>query len=470
MILRRIFGAIAALALAAAATIAPDGTARAQFADQATFAGTGAGSANVQTITLPNASSLGDIVGVLVKYIPGASNTSAATVTINAFAPCTFRKPTNAGLVALAGGATPEIVAGQSLIFMYDGSFCVILSAVNDSLTVTSANLANSALAFGMPVNLQINATVATNALTISLVGNNGSNASATNPVLIPFRDVTIGNGGPQIVSLQSTLSFTIASTNTMGCANAVACRLWIVAINNGGTTALCAFNALTRATLSIAQLNEGVLWTSQAGTTGGGTAGLLYCGTSAVTAKAIRVLGYLEVTETVAGTWATLPTFIQLMAPGIQKPGDIVQGPLVFSTTTVFSNSGSGFVASNTTLPIVPSSAANVIRVDLLATSSVAANGSCLFQLRRGTSTNIGVQQATANPDSVSALTVSIGAVGFDAPNSTSSVSYTAYVNPGSVACSLPPSGIGSNLILQEIMGALDLPANDNAPLRLVG
>lgn len=466
MIVRRTLGALAALALAAVATLAPDGTARAQFADQATFAGAGAGSANVQTITLPNASSLGDIVGVLVKYIPGVSNTSAATVTINAFSPCAFRKPTNAGLVALAGGANPEIVAGQSLIFMYDGSFCVILSAVNDSLTVTAANLANSALAFGMPVNLQINATVATNALTISLVGNNGSNASATNPILIPFRDVTIGNGDPQIVSLQSALSFTIASTNTMGCANAVACRLWVVAINNGGTTALCAFNALTRATLSIAALNEGILWTSQSGTSGGSSAGLLYCGTSAVTAKAIRILGYLELTETVAGTWATLPTFIQLMGPGIKKPGDVVQA-VVASTTTAGTTASASFAAlsSGQSVSIAPSSAANVVDVFTQGSIGVSTSADSFLQIVRGGSTVVGLpiqySGAQVSPASIHA---------YDIPATTSSATYSYQGKTNAGTLSYPASSAtGAILELKEIMSNLS-PANDDASLRMVG
>ena len=72
------------------------------------------GSGNAQTITVPNASSMNDLVGVLVKYIPAATNTTAATVTVNGFSPCTYRKPTSAGLAAL-NGSPAEIVTGQSL-------------------------------------------------------------------------------------------------------------------------------------------------------------------------------------------------------------------------------------------------------------------------------------------------------------------------------------------------------------------
>src|SRR4051812_6015238 len=87
-----------------ALTFASLSPARAQFADQGTYAGTGAGSANAQTLTLANASSYNDLLGVIIKYIPGTSNTSAATLTINGFGSSpAFRKPTSAGPVALTG-------------------------------------------------------------------------------------------------------------------------------------------------------------------------------------------------------------------------------------------------------------------------------------------------------------------------------------------------------------------------------
>ncbi len=305
--------------------------AAAQFSDQATFAGTGAGSGNAQTIVVPNASSMSDLVGVLVKYIPSATNTSSATVTVNAFTACTFRKPTSAGLAAL-NGSPAEIVTGQSLVFMYDGSFCVIVSAVNDTpLAIGAANLANSSLQFGVPVNLQINASVdGSNNLIIAVKGNNASDPSPTNPILVPFRDFTVANGVPKIVPIQSALGFQINSGNTMGCVSGQICRLWVVVICSTGlectdsagsdVVGLCAFNA-NDGSGSVAAINEAALQTSQSGTSGGNSAQAYYCNISGVTTRAVRTLGYIDITEASAGIWATNPTTVQLFGPGIIPP-----------------------------------------------------------------------------------------------------------------------------------------------------
>src|SRR5258708_6008220 len=47
-------------------------------------------------------------------------------------------------------------------------------------------------------VNLQLNASNNGAALTVAVKANNGSDPSPTNPLLIPFRDSTLANGGPK--------------------------------------------------------------------------------------------------------------------------------------------------------------------------------------------------------------------------------------------------------------------------------
>jgi len=453
--IRRLF--LSLCALLCACTLA-----YAQFADQASFAGTGAGTANVQTATLPNATSLADLLGVIVKYVPNVNNTGAATLTINSLAATAFRKPTNAGIVELTGG---ELVAGQPVWLMYDGTYFNVLSAINDTLTVTSANFANSAVSFDSAVNLQLNGTVATNALTLAIKGNNGSDPSASNPVLIPFRSTTIGIGSPVVASLQAALSFTINSGSTMGCANSTPCRLWIVAINSGTdgspTVTLCAMNASSAT--QIYPINEGTLFTSQSGTGGGNSAGLLYCGVSAVTSKPVRILGYMELTETTAGTWATLPTYIQLMGSGIKKPGDVVQGPVVGTHTSTLTT-GASFVTSGVSASIAPTSNVNLVlgqfNSDCIGTTGSAQT--LTYQPTR-TSTQISSSQA------ITGTSVTTCAFMFlDAPGTTSSTAYAPFFKVNAGQTGALPQSFGT-IMLWEIMGALE-PANDNEPLRKVG
>ena len=84
----RILGLAIALLLVAALP------ASAQFQDQSTYAGTGGGSANAQTVALANAASYADIVGVVVKYVPAATNTGATTVNVNSLGATNFYKST----------------------------------------------------------------------------------------------------------------------------------------------------------------------------------------------------------------------------------------------------------------------------------------------------------------------------------------------------------------------------------------
>lgn len=316
---------------------------------------------------------------------------------------------------------------------------------------VTSATLANAALSFGVPVNLQLNATVATNNLTIAVKGNNGSDPSASNPVLIPFRDVTLASGDPVIVSLQAALSFTINSGNTMGCVNAQTCRLWVLAFNNGGTPALCAVRTFDSANLSIAPLNEGILASSGAGTNGGGTAQTTYCNVASVTSKAFRILGYVEIQEATAGTWVTGPTAVQLFGPGIKKPGDVVQEKWVTNASTT---AISGTLV--TTVPVAavtPTSAANPVYVqECYSYTTLGAGGITNAKLGRNSSANLfGSSSAGTTPGGASNGGGCLS--GLDFPNTASSVNYNAYVTNAT-------SGVTFNqntdafIRVQEIMG----------------
>jgi hypothetical protein len=149
-----------ALALAAALALAGLSPAAAQFADQATYAGAGAGTANAQTLTLPNATSLADLVGVIVKYVPNVGNTGDATLTVNSFAgsPPHFRKPTGTGLAALTGG---ELVAAQPVWIMYDGTYFDLMSG-QKSATVTS-------VAASVPAEMTVGGSPVTGAGTLAI-------------------------------------------------------------------------------------------------------------------------------------------------------------------------------------------------------------------------------------------------------------------------------------------------------------
>lgn len=434
----------------------------AQFADQATYAGAGGGTANAQTLTLANATSYADLLGVIVKYVPSATNTGSATLNVNGFGSSPqLRKANGSGLTALTGG---EIVSGQPTFVFYDGTYFNVMAPL--ALPIGSSNLLTSSFGFNAPANLQINATVSANQLTLALKGANGSDASSANPIQIAFRDTTIANGDPVWVTLASSLSFTIGSGSTMGCVSGQMCRLWVVAINNSGTIALCAFNAKSGA--SIASISEANLQTSASGTSGGNSAQTYYCGTSAVTAKAVRILGYVDIQEVTAGTWAAGPTYVQLFGPGIKRPGDVVQ--TVYTTNSTTTSPGTSLLTStNLTQNFSPSSAANVVQVQASGTISIGAGFPANSQIYNG-STAVGslVQCATnagANPTCPASM------LAMDNPNSTSSQTYVVKISStaGGGSITWNPNANPCVMVIKEIMGALE-PANDDVAISRVG
>lgn len=462
--IRKIVFALSLL-LAAAAPAAS------QFADQATYAGAGGGTANAQTLTLANASSYADLTGVIVKYVPTATNTGAATMTVNGFGSSpAFRKPSGSGMTALTGS---EIVSGQPTYVMYDGTYFNLVSPT--SLPIGAAQLQNSALSFGMPVNLQINATVGSNQLTVAIKGLDGNDPSGTNAVLVPFRNVTIASGQPTIVSLQTALSMTVNSTNTMGCVSGQMCRLWVVLFNNGGTAAIGLFNALSGT--NIAPINEAALQSSASGTTGGSSAQTYYASTSSITSKSIRIIGYIDIQQVTAGTWASGPTYIQLFGPGIKKPGDPVQPAVSNFTATSGTTSSATFAAlsSGQTQAITPTSAANLIRVRLHTSIGIPSGPVGGFIQIARTTTPIGMINGGYISSGTSSFPASLEVV--DLPNTTSSVTYSVYGKvTGGGSISVPASNGaqgGGFLSVEEIMGEAPLTFdndNDQRLLNMVG
>ena len=91
----------------------------AQFAEQASWAGTGGGTGAAQTITLNNVLTLADILGVNIKWIPSNGNAGATTLNVNGIGAQPVQRVTPAGMAALGGG---KLVAGHVAIAMWNGT------------------------------------------------------------------------------------------------------------------------------------------------------------------------------------------------------------------------------------------------------------------------------------------------------------------------------------------------------------
>lgn len=175
--------------------------------------------------------------------------------------------------------------------------------------------------------NGSLSCAVGSNALTIALKGTDGNDPSATNPVYVGFRNVTAATGTPAVIAVTAATSLVLSNGSTLGTTANTANRLWVVGFNDGGTFRLGAVNC--RSGMNVMSLKDDDVRSSTAegGAGGADTAQVIYTG-SAVTSKAMRVLGYLEYSSGLgtAGVYASAPTKVIVYAQGMKLPGDVVQ------------------------------------------------------------------------------------------------------------------------------------------------
>lgn len=207
-----------------------------------------------------------------------------------------------------------------------------------------------------------VTASVASNALTVGL-----------NSTQLQFKNTTVGQS-PVPIYISSPISFTVPSGVTLGTIGSQSHRLAILALNNAGTvqlgisnllyspnldesslintanistqsvvtgsiavtTGVLTVSAVTSGTLAVGQIITGTsiptntyitalgtgtggtgtyytnCYTAVASTTITGRAGFGVYSSSALTNVAYRVVGFIDITESTAGTWATAPTNIQ--------------------------------------------------------------------------------------------------------------------------------------------------------------
>lgn len=307
-------------------------------------------------------------------------------------------------------------------------------------------------------INGKLVASVSGNALTVAIKTYAGNDPSALDPVYAFFRNATATNGDYTMLTIAAATSFVASSGSTLGTANAVASRLWIVGLNDGGTFRLGAINCRVGGSspTQIVGLNEYQLVSSTAegGAGGADTAGIFYTGT-AVTSKAFRILGFVESTQATAGTWATSPSLVQMFGPGIKKPGDVVQtvhGSSGTSTTTTSST----FQATNLSLSITPTSAANLVKaqaVGLARTDSAAT--AAQTRIHRGSTAVGSFAEAYAGSATIGWSTAFMQTL--DAPNTTSATTYAVRVkstdNVNTVYFLKGATDLTGTIIAEELM-----------------
>jgi len=361
------------------------------------------GVAGADTITASLIGLAAYATGQTFRLVSAGANTGAVTLNLNGLGAKTVAKW---GALALSAG---DIASGAVVEVVYDGTNFQLLGVSrsdaspivvddSDATKVLRMSLGNLTTAttrtltlqdksgipalladLTTPYNAALAASVNANALTVSLKNIAGNDASAGDPVYIPFRSATVTSGTPTVRAVTAALSVVAPQGATLGFAGSTSGRLHVYAVDNAGTVTLAVYRAESSAT--VVPLDEcGVVTTTAIGT-GSDSAQVPYS-TAGHTNCAVSYLGYIEITPgATPGDWSASPTVVMTYRPGVKKPGDVVAvGMASTGEADDFGNIAGETIPLTDAIPqitagtqilactVAPKSALNIMRVDGLA------------------------------------------------------------------------------------------------------
>lgn len=256
--------------------------------------------------------------------------------------------------------------------------------------------------------NLTLTATVGSSALTISVKDKGGSNASATSPIYVGFRNATIATGTYSQVAITGALSLVVSSGSTLGWTSAFAENAFIYLINNAGTAELAISTAL--------YVDEGtVITTTAEGGAGAADSRTAIYSTTARTGVAIRLIGRITATEATAGTWATAPSQISLVPFSYNVPAtastqaERVERANIANngTATITSQSGSWITSVNRSAAgivdiTIPTGYFSAVPTAVVVLTNNSGRTTCINSITATAiqviTTNVGVANVDAN------------------------------------------------------------------------
>lgn len=172
---------------------------------------------------------------------------------------------------------------------------------------VTWASPASSPTSSYEISNLGLAVSVGSGALTIALKQADGSTnpSSGSGAVKVGMRSSTLTSGLYNQRSVTSALSLVVSSGSTLGQTSARAARIYFYLIDNAGTLELAVSQKLFPETQLISTTAEGGAGAADSGT-------VMYSATARSNVP-FRVIGFLDNTQTTAGTWASAGTKLQV-------------------------------------------------------------------------------------------------------------------------------------------------------------
>lgn len=202
-----------------------------------------------------------------------------------------------------------------------DADRAVTTNHIRDA-AITPAKMASGSIP--APLNYSIATSVAGNALTIALKTAAGADASATDPIKLPFRSATLTDGAPTVASVTAALSLVVPSSATLGHASATVEPIYVYGIYTGSAVVLAA--------VTQPQFNEQELVTTTA-ISASATSRTVAYSTAGQTAKPVILLAVLYGDQVTAGTWAA--NMDQIKIQPVMRPLKYIASSSSGSATT---------------------------------------------------------------------------------------------------------------------------------------
>ena len=215
------------------------------------------------------------------------------------------------------------------------------MQIVGDGTNIYSVQSSSAAAVnYGQIPN--ITATVASNALTVNYPGG-----------YLDFRNATLTSGTSVVGVSVGALSITVPSGATLGTISGQQARLFVLVAYNGGTPVMCICNNIL--------IDESVLISPTTISSSANTLSAIYSSTTVSANSPWRLVGYVDITESTAGTWATPQIESQGWGGFLSAPNSSRSWQTVTRTNgTTYYNTTGREIYANAWSPLNASSAAS--------------------------------------------------------------------------------------------------------------